>query len=155
MAIGQLYSLQGKILREHERERNLPITWMKAWTLRVPWEKLPHYIWLGVYQWDKLRFEPINIYVETCSHRIRATMWRASPSLWFVPIQIINFDGYWRFGHNTIKLDWNGIRVWDVAQYVLMISFLAAQQIITNKRDRYGGEGKVFRGRIRISSISA
>ena len=61
----QLYSLQGKILREHERERNLPITWMKAWTLRVPWEKLPHYIWLGVYHWDKLRFEPINLYVET------------------------------------------------------------------------------------------
>ena len=44
----QLYSLQGKILREHERERNLPITWMKAWTLKVPWEKLPHYIRLGV-----------------------------------------------------------------------------------------------------------
>ena len=59
------------------------------------------------------------------------------------------------FGYNTIKLDWSGIRVWDVAEYVLMISFLAAQQIITNKRDRYGGERKVFRGRIRISSISA
>ena len=74
----QLYSLQGKILRDHERERNLPITWMKAWTLKVPWGKLPHCIWLGVYLWDKLRFEPINLYVETCSHRITATMWRAS-----------------------------------------------------------------------------
>ena len=69
---------------ERAREGKKPTNYLnESLNIKSPMRKIAtlHQTWCGTL----LRFEPINLYVETCSHRIRATMWRASPSRWFVP----------------------------------------------------------------------